>query len=463
MHRFKFLILLIIITAAFTSCKKLVEVEVPKSNLLRKNLFNNDKSAESALNGMYAHIRGNGLLCGDSYFGAIKLYGWYSDEFDYYASPTSDNYKFYQYQLFPDTRSIQTMWQHSYQTIFMANAILEGEKEAHNLAQDVKDRMIGEALFVRAIMHFYLSNLYGDIPFVTSTDFHITRLQPKISVKEVYKLALEDLLKAESLLKESYPTSERVRPNKWVVKSLLSRVYLYNEDWNNASIKSAEVIAQSQLYKLESDLNNVFLKGSKEAIWQIKPGTETANARDASLILTYDPYITDGAPVSKGLLNAHEPGDQRKEKWIGTFMWGDVEWKYINKYKQGSVTTPASLEYSILFRLAEQYLIQAEALAQQNNLDGALQYLNMIRNRAGLPSFSSSSKEDILEAILKERRIELSTEYGHRFFDLKRTKNAEKYLKSVKPSWKNEWLYWPIPQFEIDTNPNLLPQNPGYN
>src|SRR5690606_19066848 len=110
---------------------------------------------------------------------------------------------------------------------------------------------------------------------------------------------------------------------------------------------------------------------------------------------------------------------------------------------------------------AEQYLIRAEARAQLSNIAGAQADLNKIRIRAGLGETLASSQNELLTAILQERRFELFTEHGHRFFDLKRTGNLDNVLGS-KPGWNTTDRLFPLPEKELLLNPNLLPQNPGY-
>jgi len=112
--------------------------------------------------------------------------------------------------------------------------------------------------------------------------------------------------------------------------------------------------------------------------------------------------------------------------------------------------------------LAEQYLIRAEARAEKNNLNGAIDDLNMIRERAGLsPLLPSSDQSQVLAAVAQERRIELFAEWGHRWLDIKRTKTADQILGPIKSLWKSTAQLYPIPTLEIQTDPNLK-QNPGY-
>jgi hypothetical protein len=123
-------------------------------------------------------------------------------------------------------------------------------------------------------------------------------------------------------------------------------------------------------------------------------------------------------------------------------------------------------EYPMILRLAEQYLIRAEARAQQNNLIGSQSDLNVIRTRAGLPNTSASTQQDLLSAIYRERQFELFTEMGHRWLDLKRTGSVDMIMNTETPQkggiWKTTDQLYPLPLSEIQADINLT-QNPGYN
>jgi hypothetical protein len=134
------------------------------------------------------------------------------------------------------------------------------------------------------------------------------------------------------------------------------------------------------------------------------------------------------------------------------------------KYKLNKPEDPQS-EYLMVLRLAEQYLIRAEARAQQGDLTGARSDLNVIRHRAGLNGTNTSTKETLLTAILKERQVELFTEWGHRWLDLKRTGKVNAVMTMVTPQkggvWENFKQWYPIPRQDLRLNPNLT-QNEGY-
>jgi hypothetical protein len=119
-------------------------------------------------------------------------------------------------------------------------------------------------------------------------------------------------------------------------------------------------------------------------------------------------------------------------------------------------------EYSMILRFAEQYLVRAEARAHLNNLAGAKEDLDVIRSRAGLPELADDlSQDQMLLAVEQERRIELFAEWGHRWFDLRRTGRSLEVLSPLKPGITTTDLYYPIPLDAMNTNPNLV-QNEGY-
>jgi hypothetical protein len=213
-------------------------------------------------------------------------------------------------------------------------------------------------------------------------------------------------------------------------------------------------------FSLEEDVANVFLKESSETIWQLKPKYGGDNANEGTTF-----YIGVGPPQVAALRPAFiqdmETGDLRRQHWVGEVTNNTATWYFPYKYKEHQ-NTGTSLEYSIVFRLAEQYLIRAEARARQGNIAGAQQDLNIIRQRAGLQNTTASTKEELLEAILAERRFELFSEHGHRWFDLRRTGRAGEVLPPIKSGWKSTDVLLPIPEEELLMNPNLKPQNPGY-
>lgn len=454
----KLVFLLVICTGLFTNCEDFLEPETPSGQILNSEIFNDENTATAAVTTLYGKIRDQ-AFCSGNLSGMGYTMGLYADELEYFDVPGFPWEAFYTHQVLPSNSVVKSIWDESYNIIYLGNEVLEGLESSNSLNDDLKKQLRGEALFVRALAHFYLVNVYGDIPYIITTDYKINSEVARMQTEEVYNLILRDLLEAKTLLGNDYISSERVRANKWVVSALMSRIYLYLEQWQNAEVESSQLIANN-MFTLEPDLNKAFLKESKSAIWQLKPKFEGDNSIEATIFI-----FSSGPPPLTALnpqfLESIEEGDLRKVNWIGMVTEGSTNWYYPNKYKENE-NTGTSLEYSIVFRLAEQYLIRSESRAKQNNIIGAQQDLNRIRNRAGLQDTNAANTSDLLEAILKERRVELFAEFGHRWFDLRRMGMATELLAPIKLGWKPTDVLLPLPENELLMNPNLNPQNPGY-
>jgi hypothetical protein len=178
------------------------------------------------------------------------------------------------------------------------------------------------------------------------------------------------------------------------------------------------------------------------------------------LVIPGSPDVVPNYTISNSLLNSFEPDDNRKVKWISSNLVDGQSYSFPYKYKQGIDASDRG-EYDMVLRLAEQYLIRAEARAEQGESDGALSDVNIIRNRAGLSGLINSDKDSMLVSITHERQCELFAEWGHRWMDLKRTGQIDAVLGAEKPAWKNTSALLPIPLVELGKNPKLY-QNPGY-
>jgi hypothetical protein len=302
------------------------------------------------------------------------------------------------------------------------------------------------------------------MPLVTSADYNVSATLPRSSVDSVYLLIQSDLAYARSVLKPAYPSAGHMRPNLYTALALSSRVCLYRQQWDSAALMAGRLISDG-VYTLEQDPNHVFLEGSTEAIWQLPAnGSYNQTAEAAGFVPSYSaPNYT----VTSFLLNAFEPGDLRSTDWVGTAVIHnystntDVTYRFPFKYKNKNVFGSTTEDYMI-FRLGEQYLVLAEALAHQNKLTEALDNLNRLRTRAGLSGSTATTQTDILAAIMHERQTELFCEWGHRWYDLKRTGAIDDVMKTEKPGlWQPYAALYPIPRQETQYNP-LLQQNPGY-
>jgi hypothetical protein len=307
-------------------------------------------------------------------------------------------------------------------------------------------------------MHFYLTNLYGAVPYVITTDYKVNTIAVRMPVAEVYDLVTADLNQAIGLLPENYLSADRVRPNRYTATALLARVYLYDGEWAAAS-NAASAVLNNPIYVWETNIDKTFLKECKATIWQFMPKAAGNNTDEGAVFI-----FKSGPPTYVGLrpelFQSFAGNDLRKTHWIAAVTDGKTTWYHANKYKQ-KTTTATSVEYSIIFRMAEQYLIRAEARARQGELIGAKEDLNVVRKTAGLLNTTAVTADAVVAAVIQERRFELFTEYGHRFFDLKRSGALDSVLPAVKPGWNTTDALWPIPEKELLANSNLT-QNPGY-
>lgn len=442
-----------------SGCDHYVEADFPTTQLTATSVFQDRNTVNAAMSNIYARMRDSGILAGNQ-GGLSNLMGNYADDLVYYGGLTGAARNFYNNTILASNVNNFNLWSTSYKQIYAANAILEGVSASALLTATDKNQFKGEALFVRSLLHFYLLNLYGDVPYITATDYQQNKVMHKMSPVALYLHIIADLELAASLLPEAYISSDRIRPNKSVATALLARVYLYKGMWAEAANAASYLINNTASYAWETNLDKIFLKGSTTTIWQFMPRIQGANAQEGSTFIFVSGPPSNAA-LSSQLVNGFEPGDQRRIHWIGSLTKGTATWYYPYKYKQRTATV-SSLEYSIVFRLAEQYLIRAEARAQKGDLIGAKEDLNKIRNTAGLAGTAALSQEAILSAILQERRVELFTEHGHRFFDLKRANRLDDVLSPVKAGWNATDRLLPMPESELILNPNLNPQNPGY-
>lgn len=456
-NRIKNFIGLLSIVMLSLSCESFVEVDLPDSQLTGETVFNDLGTAEAAVTSIYSKLSNNVLVCGNSK-GLSILLGSYTDELQTYNTGLLE-FQFFQNNLISTNTDVSALWNGSYNLIYAANAVKEGLENSTTIAQTDKDRLVGEVLFLRAYIHFHLLNLFGEIPYVTSTNYTINASIGKLSEAQVYELIVNDLDTAVLFLStvSDHPLKARAGIN--AVKALLARVQLYKNNWLAAANEADSIINSGSLTWVDL-LDDVFLKNSTGTIWQLMPSQEGLPTQEGqSFIFTAGP--PPNRALSESLIATFETGDLRKANWVGSISESGQIWHYPYKYKQFT-TEGTSSEYSILFRLEELYLIRAEARVHLGDFEGAKSDINKIRNRASLPNTSAETSEELLTAIIQERRVEFFTELGHRFFDLKRTGLLNSTLSSVKLGWNSTDILWPIPESELLLNPSLLPQNPGY-
>lgn len=476
------------ILSGLVSCKKFVTVSPPTTEAASTAVFSNNSSATAAIFNIYSNMNSHA----DSYAIAAAN-GLLSDELLTYTNPSSNPTpnELYKDNLNAIDVYAPSPWLDGYNYIYQANAIIAGLQTTTGVSAAVKQQLTGEALFVRGYWLFYLTNFYGDVPLALSSDYTVTSMLGRTPRLQVLQQCISDLSQAYTSLNANYVdatdsvvTTERVRPNKSVAAALLARVYLYLGDYSNKNandyaqaVQWAGKVIGNSVYSLSplTGSNSVFTKNSSEAIWQL----QTSSALNSGATYDGQYFILTAAPstnslansnaITTFLLNAFEPGDNRKSSWIGSYSSGGNTWYFPYKYKYNANNAGGNVyEYTMVLRLGEQYLIRAEAEAEQGQVAPAITDLNVIRTRAGLANYSGATDQaSVLSAILHERQVELFCEWGNRWFDLIRTGNINQVMGNITPQKGGIWssdghqALYPIPLSEIQKDPNLT-QNAGY-
>jgi len=450
--------ILVLLVAAGTSCKKLIEI--PSSSptqISQDDVFKDSADIMGAIAGIYANYKvaggGQNLFSGiiSEYIGcgAGELTYSYGNSFMTNTYLATDG-------------TAASFWNGGYQNIYLINAALQGVAGTKVISDSLKQALLSELKVNRAFNYFYLVTLYSGVPIITGLDYKENANKARSSEDSVYDFIESDLKAAVQGLKPVYPSEGHARPNLYTAEALLARVALYRKNYKDAESMASTIIA-SGMYQL-APLGQIFKEGSSEAIWQLPAiGTYSQTSEGYSL----NPSSNYSAPswqVAPYLLDSFETGDKRLDSWVqnfpvtvsGTTTVYRTPWKYKNR---NLTDTPA--EGYVMLRLAEIYLIRAEARAYEGDLTGALSDLNQIRDRAGLARLSGLDKTAILKSIQHERQIEFCFEWGHRWLDLKRTGNISIVLGAIKSSWEKHAVLLPVPDMEMQNDPALT-QNEGY-
>ena len=463
-YKLKFFATGIVIPAVIfsTGCKKLVELDAPQNKINASTAYQTDATATAAVAALYNY----------GIFGvmvplqqAITLYGGVSaDELHYTLTTSPDIAEFENNNISIANGSDASFWSNAYAELLAANTAITGITNSSTLTPSVRSQLLGEAKFFRAWVNFYLVNYYGGVP-LTGSDPLTNAYLPRSSADAIWASIIADLRDAQGLLPVTYVGTLKSRVNQLAATALLARTYLYRKDYANAEALATQVIS-SGTYTLTTT-PNVFINNSTETILQF--ATFVGASSFASSYRTATQATNVAPPVytlTGNIANSFEPGDNRKTSWIDSTISGSKFYR-VNKYKIFTATSASTgNEFNVVLRLAEQYLIRAEARAQTGNLSGAVSDLNVIRNRAGLANLSaanSASSSALINAVAQERKVELFGEYGHRWLDLLRTGQANAVIGPLKPTTWNATrsLLFPIPDVQRQQNPALT-QNPGY-
>lgn len=447
---------ILVLFTALQSCENMLEVDPPINQINAAQVFESVSTADAALSSLYVEMQAYSLING-AYAGTGALLGSYTDELLAYGNTQNYDVDIYKNVQTSENTRIKAVWNTAYKQIYMANAILEGVNNSTALLETDKKRIKGEALFIRSLLYYYLTNIWGDIPYASGTDYVVNQSLAKTSEMEMLLHLKKDLVLANSLLSDTYRSPERIYANRYSAAVLLATVYMDMHQWSDAEVLLKEV-KQSPLLVWEPEVSKTFKMTGRHILWQLKP-LKPGNATNEATIYHFTTAVPNAYSLSETLVNSFDINDLRRQNWIKTITINQKAYYKPDKYKNISSNSD---EYSVVFRLEEVYLLLAESLAQQNKRSEALPNLNAVKQKAGIAVLpENSSKEVILNEILAENRKEFFSEKGIRFLSLKRAVKLE-MLKITKPNWQNYHQRWPLPQSELNLNPHLNPQNNGY-
>ncbi|MHA4808628.1 RagB/SusD family nutrient uptake outer membrane protein [Flavitalea flava] len=473
-------------------CKKYLD-KAPLDSINSANFFQNANDAVTAVNGAYQPLQwpklfnlrmwATDIVAGNSVVG---------------AGGGTDGIETVQQSNFvtdPSNAGVLDLYRGPYPGILRCNLVI-GNVPGIKMDTLLRNRILGEALFLRAHYYFILVRFFGDIPLITKPQTPSDNLRPARTPKtQVYQQIIQDLTAAAGLLpaREIYSGSDVGRASKGAATGMLAKVYLTLGQYQHALDLCKQVTALG--YSLNLNYTDNFdpaHKNSVESLFEVQySGTTTYgffnDLNQASWSSTFmgprnANFVGGGYgwnQPTQEFVDAYESGDKRKD---ATLLYQGCPSFDGKSYSAGFSTTgynvrkflvPLSVspDYNTnpedfpVLRYADILLMQAEALNELDKTNEAEAPLNLVRQRAGLPPIASGlSKTDFRIAVLHERRMELAFE-GQRWFDLVRVDNGQyglDFLHSIgKSNAGSKYLLMPIPQIERDANPNLT-QNTGY-
>ncbi len=462
--------LLIVFVLALVSCKDFLVLE-PENQISENIFYKTEADFETAMIGMYGELQTlhdiSNLFLTEVTTDNMRITNQLSN-------PPADRVEIDEVNLTSTNGFVNTIWGSCFKTIARSNNVLSRIDDA-DFDESKKRQFKGESLFLRAYAYFYLVRLFGEVPIVDvafrSPDEVAGYDMSRKPVSEVYKLILDDLQESAGLLNAEADLSKS-RASLGAVKTLQGKVYLTQKEYALSATVLLEV-QQMNLYTLTTDYGQLFSVGNDElpeSIFEIK--YLTGNVGEGNSLTTNFSYGHTIVPTSD-MIQAYEVDDLRKDASLADSLlaadgnYATYEEKYIRKFYDPTAELQFDGGINVLpLRYADVLLMYAEALNETGKTTEAHDFLNMVRDRAGLGSLSGLSKPEFALALERERRVEFLAE-GHRWLALVRTGRAQEiinnYYISQGLSFRVEdyELLMPIPQSERDIDPDLS-QNTGY-
>lgn len=493
------IIIVSLIALTMTGCADLEEK--PVGLLAPETFFATKKDVETAVLGTYGWIASEPLY-GRQFVSALELRSDMTDIGN--RSTAAERIQVNDFTMDSNNGMVRSFWQTWYQVISAANAAESGGMKM-GLPEEEINPLIGEARFVRAFSYYHLVRVFGPVPLI---DFFVTDPNSVKSLQRtdeatIYAKIIEDLEFAKQWLPDRQPNNTRSRPTKGTAASFLASVYLTRAEYQKAYTEAKYVIDNKAVfdYLLEADFQNLFrapiANTLKETIFTVDflAKRNVGNANDDLMapmtgVLNYQAGFGVLVPSLKVYQDWDSRDYRRKVSFEDTLLVSGVKQPYtkfttprphIAKWRRFPGDANADGRYSDhnypAFRYAEVLLIAAEALAEVSGpSDEALGYVNEVRSRARnwagkATTFPENvdagiSKDDLITLILEERRFELAFEYK-RWYDIKRRNLGVEAFgpQGLEPRAEfdpNRDYLMPLPAVDLDINPNLLPNNPGY-
>lgn len=480
-----------------TSCDSFLEEE-PRGLLQTDNFYNNDREALLASNGLYR------ILHKGSLYRTRGLDNYYVNGADLVGPSRNVNANIHNYLIDEGVADGNETWGALYEIVRNSNDIIARVDANENLSEAIRNQVLSEAYFMRALAYFHLTNLWGDVPYfrelLTIEELSTIIRTPKNTIKADMKADLEF---AFNLLPISYGDAELGRATKSAAKALQAKFYLFDQEWQLALDACNEIINNSP-HRLLDNFADVFDQTDKENqindehIFVVDFTTEGVIG-DAGTQRTddYTPRGSRDEPADSSQRSAFladlETRDEEmtgfafaiplpefadKANWdaddlrydatiVREYIDYTLKFPYFRKFWNVKKTSPRfdHHENYIVFRLADIYLMAAEAENELRGPGDAYKYVNEVRKRVFIPEkpWSGMTQDQFRLAIRDERKFELAAE-GHRKMDLIRWGVLLDVVKSVQHRPFNnpgsniqpKHLLLPIPQQELLLNPNLL-------
>lgn len=484
--KIRFILLFLALTMQF-SCSDYLEL-LPPNGLVREEFWQTKEDVEAVLMGAYqtfSSMDGNLFTYGEARADMVTAHSYYQ---------WSDEYLLMQSTIYPENNLVK--WEKFYQVINYCNEVIDNAPDVQKIDNTFTDFQLkgylAEAHFLRSLSYFYLVRLYKDVPLVLKptendgADFYLPQTKGEVVLEEMMKYLNE----FRPFATDGYKTMDEVkgRATKAAFDALMADIALWSFDYNAVLEYTQRIISDKNFVLMPRDrwFEMYYPGNSLESIFefQFNDKYNQKNSMYGKTNQYANQYIPSQHAIESFALKYTVELVRGEDKSITKLSEDNyLIWKFAGRQPDGK-TQRSGLDQNscnwIVYRLADVYLMRAEALSQLGNYNEALTILNMIRDRAGVAALSLGDSPVAYEdAIMDERALELAFE-GKRWFDLLRMGRRNDYSRKAKlveiiiknvPSTQKRILsakltnplgwYLPVHKDEIERNKNLV-QNPYY-